>query len=96
MADQQEPYSAFSKTFENIPTAEVYDTFTDAASALSARYMRLSKAAPTSEEREAWWAKVLRLRDLQDGVPAGDRAALIEHIHRWRAELKALKADVGG
>jgi hypothetical protein len=26
MADQQEPYSAFSKTFENIPTAEVYDT----------------------------------------------------------------------
>jgi hypothetical protein len=58
--------------------------------------MRLSKAAPTSEEREAWWAKVLRLRDLQDGVPAGDRAALIEHIHRWRAELKALKADVGG
>jgi hypothetical protein len=96
MADQQEPYSAFGETFENVPTATVYDIFADAASALSARYMRLSKAAPISEEREAWWAKVLQLRDLRLDVPADDRAALIEHIHRWRAELKALKADAGG
>ena len=96
MADQQKPYSAFGETFENVPTAMVYDTFTEAASALSSRYMRLSDAAPTSQEQDAWWAKVLELRDVQHDVPAGDRAALIEHIQRWRAELKTLEASVRG
>lgn len=91
MTDPTPPYSAFGKNFENVPTAMVYDTFTDAASALSGRYMRLSDAAPTSQVKEAWWAKVLELRDLQHGgVHPDDRAALIEHIHRWRAELKVL------
>jgi hypothetical protein len=89
-------YSAFGENFDNVPTAMVYDSFTEAASALGSRYMRLSDTAPTSQEREVWWAKVLELRDAQRDVPAGDRAALIEHIQRWRAELKALEANARG
>ena len=96
MTDPTPPYSAFGENFDNVPTAMVYDTFAEAASALSGRYMRLSDTAPTSQEREAWWTKVLELRDLKRSIHPDDRAALIEHVHRWRTELKALKADVGG
>jgi hypothetical protein len=92
VTDPTSQYSAFGETFENIPTAMVYDTFTAAASALMGQYVQLSRAASTSEERDTWWAKVLELRDLQHGgVHPDDRAALIEHIHRWRAELKVLR-----
>jgi hypothetical protein len=96
MADQQTPYSAFSDTFDNIPTAMVYETFAETASAVSSHYMRLSDTADTAQDRDAAWAKVLELRDLKYSVPADDRAALIEHIQQWRADLKALEARNGG
>ena len=44
-SDQQKPYSAFGENFEDVPTAMVYDTFTEAAAALRSRYMRF----PTDE-----------------------------------------------
>jgi hypothetical protein len=90
MNTTDQPYSAFGQNFENVPTAMVYDAFTETAASLSSRYMRVSDNAETSQERDAAWAKVLELRDLKNGVPAADRAALIEHIQRWRAELAAL------
>jgi len=40
------PYSAFGENFDNVPTAMVYDTFTETAAALSGRYMRLSAQPP--------------------------------------------------
>lgn len=96
MTGPTSPYSAFGENFENVPTAMVYDAFTDAAASLSSRYMRLSDEATTTAEIEAWWAKVLELRDAQRDVPASDRAALIEHIQRWRTELKAFEARARG
>jgi hypothetical protein len=96
VTDPTAPYSAFGETFENVATAMVYDTFTEAAASLSSRYMRLSDEATTTAETEAWWAKILELRDAQRDVPAGDRAALIEHIQRWRTELRTLEARARG
>jgi hypothetical protein len=58
--------------------------------------MRFKRSASTQEEQDAWWAKVLQVRDLKFSVPAHDRAALIEHIHQWRAELAELDTDARG
>ncbi|TCC33876.1 hypothetical protein E0H75_42215 [Kribbella capetownensis] len=89
-------YSAFGENFDNVPTAMVFDAFTETAASLSSRYMRLSDESTTTAETEAWWTKVLALRDAQRDVPADDRAALIEHIQRWRTELKTLETRARG
>jgi hypothetical protein len=48
MIDPAARHSAFGDTFDNVPTAMVYDTFTEAATALRSRYTRLSDDATTS------------------------------------------------
>jgi hypothetical protein len=90
------PASAFGGSFDNVPTATVYDTFTEAAAALRSYYLRRSDEAKAAGEPDTWWDKVLDLRDAEHGVPADDRDALIAHIERWRTELAALKAGERG
>jgi hypothetical protein len=84
-----------SDPFANVPTALVYDTFTEAANQLTARYTQLSDTASTPEEREQWWQKVLELRTAKRAVPAADRNQLIARIQGWKAELASLKGDRG-
>ncbi|MET8945472.1 hypothetical protein ABZX30_18270 [Streptomyces sp. NPDC004542] len=81
--------------FANVPTALVYDTFTETANQLTARYTQLSDTASTPEERERWWQKVLELRTVKRAVPAADRDQLIAHVQGWKAELAGLKGDRG-
>ncbi|WP_331725694.1 hypothetical protein OG264_38905 (plasmid) [Streptomyces xanthophaeus] len=82
--------------YENVPTALVYDTFAETATQLTGRYVHKSDTAPTAEERQQWWQKVMDLRDVKRSVPAHDRTQLIAHIQRWTAELKVLKAEQHG
>ncbi|WP_432945807.1 hypothetical protein ACQPXM_06560 [Kribbella sp. CA-253562] len=96
MNTTDQPYSAFGENFDNVPTAMMYEVFAAAGADLTARYMRFNRSASTQEEQDAWWAKVLQLRNLKNSVPAHDRAALIEHIHQWRAELTELDTDGRG
>jgi hypothetical protein len=88
--------SAAGGSFENVPTAMVFDTFTEAAAALRSHYMRLSDEAKTALEPDVWWGRILDLRDAEHAVGADDRDALIEHIAKWRTELAALKASERG
>ncbi|MGW3510817.1 hypothetical protein [Streptomyces sp. NPDC000994] len=78
--------------YENVPTAAVYDTFAETATRLTGRYTRLSDTAPSPEERERWWQKVLELRAAKQAVPAHDREQLIARIGEWEAELARLQA----
>ncbi|MFG2331007.1 hypothetical protein ACGFMM_15425 [Streptomyces sp. NPDC048604] len=79
--------------YENTPTATVYDVFADTATRLAGLFVHLSDTAPTAEEREEWWRKVMALRDAKRAVPARDREQLMVHIERWRGELARLEGD---
>lgn len=54
--------------YENVPTALVYDTFAETATQLTGRYVHKSDTAPTAEERQQWWQKVMDLRDVKRSV----------------------------
>ncbi|MFJ7271978.1 hypothetical protein ACIQV3_35980 [Streptomyces sp. NPDC099050] len=82
--------------YENVPTTLVYDTFAETATQLTGLYVRRSDTAPTPEERQLWWQKVMTLRDAKRSVPAHDRVQLIAHIQQWNTELKALKVEQHG
>ncbi|MFE1788965.1 hypothetical protein ACFW7J_11320 [Streptomyces sp. NPDC059525] len=58
---------------------------------MTARYTRLSDTAATTEDRAAWWEKVMALRNTKRAVSATDRAELIDHIRRWTATLGELR-----
>lgn len=81
--------------YQGVPTAVVYDVFAETVTTLTALYNTRSNKAESPERRQAWWAKVMELRDTSEAVPAHDRAALIEHIITWQREIKKLESERG-
>jgi hypothetical protein len=78
--------------YQDVPTAVVYDEFAETATTLTGLYNSRSHAAVTEEERQAWWDKVIALRDTRRAVPAHDRDQLIAHITRWTQEIQSLES----
>jgi hypothetical protein len=70
----------------------VYDEFAETATTLTGLYNSRSHAAATEEERQAWWDKVIALRDARRVVPVHDRDQLIAHIARWTQEIQSLES----
>ncbi|MFJ1550714.1 hypothetical protein [Streptomyces sp. NPDC088246] len=82
--------------YQDVPTAMVFDEFSETATTLTGLYNGRSKGAATAEEREEWWDKVMALRDARRAVPAHDRDQLIAHIARWTRESEELESSERG
>ncbi|MFJ4622566.1 hypothetical protein [Streptomyces sp. NPDC088812] len=78
--------------YHDVPTAMVFDVFAETATRLIGRYNHLSETALTKDEQDAWWEKVIRLRDAKRAVPAQDRDQLIARIQEWAKELELLES----
>ncbi|MFJ5901879.1 hypothetical protein ACIQFZ_42655 [Streptomyces sp. NPDC093064] len=78
--------------YHDAPTAMVFDLLAETATRLIGRYNHLSETATTKEELDAWWEKVIRLRDAKRAVPAQDPDQLIARIQEWTEELELLES----
>ncbi|WP_158562878.1 hypothetical protein [Marinitenerispora sediminis] len=91
-----EPLAAFglpnpTDPYAALPDTVVHGVFRDTAGALMSEYTRLALLAPSEPERRRWRARSTDVLDRRQRVPADDRAALLDHVERWRAELTELR-----
>ncbi|MFC9624686.1 hypothetical protein ACFTXM_33545 [Streptomyces sp. NPDC056930] len=82
--------------YQDLPTAVVFDEFSEAATTLTGLYNGRSKGAATAEEREEWWDKVMALRNSRRAVRAHDRDQLMEHIALWVRKIEEPESSQRG
>ncbi|MFC3998050.1 hypothetical protein ACFOVU_19120 [Nocardiopsis sediminis] len=95
-AYDEPPLSAFGlpdpgDPYAGVADSVVHDVFRDTAGLLIGEYARLALGAAGGPDQERWRALSARVHDRRTTVPADDRAALLGHIERWRAELAELR-----
>ncbi|MFE9459518.1 hypothetical protein [Streptomyces californicus] len=78
--------------YEHTPTTMVFDIFTETSNDLIGLLAHRSRTAAAPADREAWWQRVLAVRDDRRSVNPHDRQALLEHISAWRSETETLRA----
>ncbi|MGW2203219.1 hypothetical protein [Streptomyces sp. NPDC001774] len=77
--------------YENTPTTMVFDVFTETSNELIGLLTHRSDNATDPDTREAWWQRVLAVRDARRAVDPQNRQALLQRISTWRAEIETLK-----
>ncbi|MFF2780363.1 hypothetical protein ACFVU3_36355 [Streptomyces sp. NPDC058052] len=77
---------------EHTPTTIVYDIAVENANELIGLLAHRSNTAADPATREAWWQRVLAVRDARRAVDPLDRQALLDQISLWKTETETLKA----
>lgn len=78
--------------YEHTPTTMVFDIFTETSNGLIGLLSHRADTAADPADREAWWERVLAVRDARRSVDPQERQALLEHISAWRSETEMLRA----
>jgi hypothetical protein len=74
-------------TLDDLPAATLFDLLQDAAAKLTGYYAQRHRDAATQPESDAWWQRMLSVRDRVRAVDPDDRPAIIGQIVQLRREL---------